>query len=281
MRPWIQRAIRGGLARLGYHVYRIETPVDRRGRLYLEETTSFAVSDLPIPDKRADTIYDRERGLDTTLVPEGLAAALGFVGLDRLRGKRVLEIGPKFGFHTLWVDRNLAPSELVLCELPRKIPETGAWRDQIACKHRWIYESILAAEELFELDPFDLVLCLGVIYHNAHPARLLNILNRVTRPGGHLLLESTIDARPDPVLRLYYGDFTKMFPSVAALRILLAWSGWRKVVQFRDYRPGSHEALFLCEKTEAVDFDSPLPHESLRPPPAPEGPGAPPSAARG
>jgi SAM-dependent methyltransferase len=269
MKAWIKRAIRGWLARRGYHVYRIETPVDRKGRLYLEETSSFAVSDLPILDKRPDTLYDRERGLDTTLAPEGLAAALGLVGLDRLRGKRVLEIGPKFGFHTRWVDRNLAPSELVLCELPRKIPETGAWRDQITCKHRWIYRDLLAADELFDLEPFDLVLCLGVIYHNAHPARLLNILNRVTRLGGHMLLESTIDARPDPVLRLYYGDFTKMFPSVAALRILLAWTGWRKVTQFGDYRPGSHEALFLCEKTEEVPLDSPQPHESLRRTPPP------------
>jgi SAM-dependent methyltransferase len=264
MRAWTKRVLRGWLSRWGYHVYRIETPVDRTARLYLEQNSSFTVSDLAIPDKRPDTLYDRQRGRDTTLSPEALASVLGVVGLDRLRGRRVLEIGPKFGFHTLWVDRNLAPSEMVLCELPRKIPETQAWRDQITCKHRWIYRSLLTADELFDLEPFDLVLCLGVIYHNVEPVRMLNILNRVTRLGGHMVLESTMDARPDPVLRLAYGDFTKMFPSVSALRILLTWAGWRKVTQFGDYRPGSHEALFLCEKTETVPLDSPQPHESLR-----------------
>ena len=32
----------------------------------------------------------------------------------------------------------------------------------------------------------------------------------------------------------------------------LAWTGWRKVTRFTDYRPGSSEALFLCEKTDEL-----------------------------
>jgi SAM-dependent methyltransferase len=161
------------------------------------------------------------------------------------------------------VDEELRPSEMVFCELERKIPETSRWRDQLQCKQKWIYDSLLNADELLDLEPFDLVLFLGVIYHNVEPVRMLNILNRVTRLGGHMLLESTIDPRPDAVIRVQYGQFTKSFASVAALRVMLAWTGWRKVTQFRSYRPGSYEALFLCEKTHEIGPDFPQPHRSL------------------
>ena len=41
---------------------------------------------------------------------------------------------------------------------------------------------------------------------------------------------------------------------VAALRMQLAWTGWRKTARrFTDYRPGTTEALFLCEKTDELD----------------------------
>jgi hypothetical protein len=33
----------------------------------------------------------------------------------------------------------------------------------------------------------------------------------------------------------------------------LAWTGWRKTRRFTDYRPGTTEALFLCEKTDELD----------------------------
>ena len=41
-------------------------------------------------------------------------------------------------------------------------------------------------------------------------------------------------------------------PSVAAMRMQLAWTGWRKVRRFTDYRPGSNEVLLLCEKTDEL-----------------------------
>jgi hypothetical protein len=44
----------------------------------------------------------------------------------------------------------------------------------------------------------------------------------------------------------------KMIPTVDALRIELAWTGWRDVTRFTDYRPGSSVALFLCRKTDEL-----------------------------
>ena len=257
MAPRLNQIFRNWLVRRGYYLYRIEHKPEFRE--YLDETSAFTVSRQSIRDKRADTRYGESH--DTTLTPEGLADVLA---RPEFCHGRVLEIGPKWGIHTRWISENLEPSELVLCELPRKLEETKAWRDELQCKNRWIYGNFLTADELLSIEPVDLVLFLGVIYHNVEPVRSLNLLNRITRLGGHMLLESTIDSRPDPLIRVQYGDFTKMFPSVAALRILLAWTGWRRVVQFADYRPGSDEALFLCEKTHEVDPDYPQPHTTMR-----------------
>jgi hypothetical protein len=85
---------------------------------------------------------------------------------------------------------------------------------------------------------------------------LLSMLNRVTRLGGTMLLESTVDARGDAVVRYRWPPESakaKAVPSVAALRMQLAWTGWRKTRRFTDYRPGTTEALFLCEKTDELD----------------------------
>jgi hypothetical protein len=34
---------------------------------------------------------------------------------------------------------------------------------------------------------------------------------------------------------------------------MLAWTGWREVLGFSDYRPGSSEVVLLCEKDELVE----------------------------
>ena len=76
-----------------------------------------------------------------------------------------------------------------------------------------------------------------------------------------MLFETTIDSRPDAVLRLRWPPETgkaKAVPSIQAVRLELAWTGWRKATRFTDYRPGSSEALFLCEKTDELREGSDL-----------------------
>ena len=43
-----------------------------------------------------------------------------------------------------------------------------------------------------------------------------------------------------------------MVPTFDALRIELAWTGWRDVTVFTDYRPESNEVLLLCRKTDEL-----------------------------
>ena len=96
---------------------------------------------------------------------------------------------------------------------------------------------------------------LGVLYHSAFHLPLLGMLNRVTAPGGEMLLETTIDPRPDSALRVRWqpgSGKAKMVPTLDALRIELAWTGWRDVTRFTSYRPESHEVVLLCRKTDEL-----------------------------
>ena len=51
---------------------------------------------------------------------------------------------------------------------------------------------------------------------------------------------------------VFFGTPQFAVPTLDALRVMLAWTGWRKTTRFTDYRPGSSEALFLCEKTDEL-----------------------------
>jgi SAM-dependent methyltransferase len=213
--------------------------------------TTYVEDTRTIRDKRPTT---RDGDVaDLTLTLEGLEDVLG----DRAwHGKRILEVGPKYGVHSLWIDERLEPSELVFSDFAadRHLHET--WEHRLTAPRRWVYGDLRDAEELRTLERFDAVFFLGVLYHSAFHLPLLSMLNRVTRPGGEMLLETTVDPRPDAALRVRWQagvGKAKMIPTVDALRIELAWTGWRDVTRFTDYRPGSSEALFLCRKTDELD----------------------------
>jgi hypothetical protein len=118
-----------------------------------------------------------------------------------------------------------------------------------------VFGDLRNAHGLHEHAPFDLVFFLGVLYHSAFHLELLGMLNRLTRPGGEMLLETTTDPRPDSAVRVRWQPGTgkaKMVPTFDALRIELAWTGWRDVTVFSDYRPESNEVLLLCRKTDEL-----------------------------
>jgi SAM-dependent methyltransferase len=219
-------------------------------REHLDELAEYVEDDREVRDKRPTTL-DGE-GRDLTLTLEGLEDVLGG---ERWRGASILEVGPKYGIHSRWLDRELAPSELVFCDFPSDRPLHERWQGELTGPHTWVYADLLTARELQALQPFDLVLFLGVLYHSVYHLQLLAALNRVTRAGGSMLLETTFDPRCDASVRLRWQEGTakaKAVPTIDALRVLLAWAGWRRVRRFTDYRPDSTEALFLCEKTDEL-----------------------------
>jgi SAM-dependent methyltransferase len=217
-------------------------------REQLDLHTTYREDRRPVRDKRASTVDDQN--VDLTLTLAGLEDALA----DRdWAGKRLLEVGPKYGSHALWVDERLQPLELVFSDFEADRHLHERWESRLRSPHRWVYGDLRLARELLELEPFDAVLFLGVLYHSAFHLPLLETLNRVTRLGGEMLLETTIDPRPDSAIRLRWQRDTgkaKAVPTLDALRIELAWTGWRDVTRFMDYRPQSSEVLLLCRKTD-------------------------------
>jgi len=218
----------------------------------LAELTEYTEDARPVRDKRPTT--EANDVPDLTLTEEGLEDVLAG---RNFRGTRVLEVGPKYGVHSLWVDRHLAPAELVFSDFEEDRELHERWTGRLTVPHRFVYGDLRSADGLLEQPPFDLVLFLGVLYHSAFHLPLLTMLNRVTRSGGVMLLETTVDGRPDASVRLRWAENgkAKAVPTVDALRVMLAWTGWRRVTRFADYRPGSTEAVFLCEKTDELAAD--------------------------
>jgi len=149
----------------------------------LAELTEYVEDARPIGDERPTTGTDDLP--DLTLVPDSLERV---VDLERFRGVRVLEVGPKYGVHARWIDRELRPSELVFSDFESDTHLHAEWVDSLSTPHRFVYGDLRNATELIELEPFDLVFFLGVLYHSIHHLPLLGMLNRVTRPGGTMLL---------------------------------------------------------------------------------------------
>lgn len=238
----------------------------------LAELTEWTDDARPVRDKRRTTAAGDVP--DLTITVEGLEDVLA----DRpLAGLRLLEVGPKYGIHSRWLDAQ-QPAELVFSDFPADRELHARWTAELSSTHRFVYGDLRTAVELLELPPFDLVLFLGVLYHSAHHLPLLATLNRATTLGGTMLLETTYDPRPEASVRLRWHPETgkaKAVPTLDALRVMLAWTGWRRVTRFTDYRPGSSETVLLCEKTDELSADTEFapvvpPHRSAPVTPASE-----------
>jgi SAM-dependent methyltransferase len=219
-------------------------------REQLDLHTTYREDPRPVRDKRSSTVSAED--VDLTLTVEGLEDVLHGRNWS---GKRMLEVGPKYGLHALWIDQHLRPTELVFSDFAADRHLHERWEDGLKAPHRWVFGDLRNARELLETEPFDVVFFLGVLYHSAFHLPLLGMLNRVTALGGEMLLETTIDPRPDAAMRVRWqrgSGKAKMVPTLDALRIELAWTGWRDVTRFTSYRPESHEVVLLCRKTDEL-----------------------------
>lgn len=236
--------------RSGLEVYEL----NRDHLVRLETQAGYREDARPVRDKRGDTGGSGDRG--HTVTTEALEDMLDVRGI---RGARVLEVGPKHGFHSLWIDRTLDPAELVMLDFASERAVHEEWLDELRCPHRFVYQELSIATELLEAERFDLVFFLGVLYHSVYHVQMLAMLNRGTRIGGLMLLETTVDPRRDASVRLRWKSRSgkaKAVPTLDAVRLMLAWTGWRNVVRFTDYRPGSTEVVLLCEKTDELEEGS-------------------------
>src|SRR5690349_17129527 len=114
-----------------------------------------------------------------------------------LRGKRVLDIGPWDGYFTFELERRGAEVTAI----------DYADLDTFRALHRIFNSNARYTQlDLYELDParhgtFDIVLCLGVLYHLKHPLLGLEKVCAVTREV--CLIESFIAEGDYPFIEFY------------------------------------------------------------------------------
>lgn len=157
--------------------------------------------------------------------------------LDDFEGKRILEVGPKHGKDSLLL-ASLKPSDLVLLDLPEKQPMIERWFPQVPDNKTYIQGNILylTAEQQAELGCFDLIWCLGVIYHNVEQLRLLKKLYDLCRPNGKVVIESAITRNKKlanlNVVEIHWPGTYRNVPTITHLPSRLAIKSWLEMCGF-------------------------------------------------
>lgn len=85
---------------------------------------------------------------------------------------------------------------------------------------------------------FDLILCMGVIYHQRDPFQAARALYNATRPGGTVILESLVIDKDGPYLLVPHERYAKMrnawiVPTADALAALMQRAGFKEITIHR------------------------------------------------
>ena len=161
--------------------------------------------------------------------------------LEVFQGKRILEVGPKHGHDSRRL-AELAPAELVLLELPEKRELVRGWLPDVEARAavRYVEGNLLylSPAERGELGSFDLVWCLGVLYHNAEQLRLVKRLFDATAVGGALVLESATSRDPAladlRVVEIHWPEPYRGVQTITHLPTRLAIACWLEMAGFVD-----------------------------------------------
>lgn len=153
--------------------------------------------------------------------------------LPPLEGKRVVDVGCSNGYfiHKL---STLAPSLIVGCD-----PIERCWL-QFALLQGMLRTPNVAFLPIGLLDLsafpsfFDLVLCMGVIYHQRDQALAVRRIFEATRPGGYAILESLVVNQEHALTITPPDRYAKMrnawtIPSPTSLRTLFEQTGFTKI----------------------------------------------------
>lgn len=169
---------------------------------------------------------------------------------EDLAGASVLDVGSNAGYDPFMFKLRGA-GRVLACE-PFEFIEQARFLDSI-------YQTGIELEQVSwqALDPakhgrFDLVHCHGVLYHDLHPAALLQKLRPMVADGGRLLFGSMMLADPELseyarfVPNAYYGDRTWWWvPGRLAMRWMLEAVGFEVTAEFGIHGgpPGEFETI--------------------------------------
>jgi tRNA (mo5U34)-methyltransferase len=159
--------------------------------------------------------------------------------LNELEGKRILEIGPKHGQDSILL-AGLNPEELVLLDLPEQRYMNQEWLPQVPGNVSYVEGNLLylKEDELKAMGKFDLVWCLGVLYHNQEQLRLLKRLFDLCLVDGKVVIESATTRNKAleklNVVEIYWPNAYRDVPTLIHLPSRLAIKSWLEMVGFCD-----------------------------------------------
>jgi tRNA (mo5U34)-methyltransferase len=192
-----------------------------------------------------------------------------------LAGKRVLDLGCNAGFWSLAAVE--AGADFVLGVDGRQMHIDQAnlvfeTKGVEASRYRFQLADVFDLE--LENDSFDVVLCLGLLYHVSKPFELME---RISAWNSDLLVVDTrVDPRPGPYFRIRQQDLddprqaidrkVALHPSKEAVARLAREFGYRRVKMLRPrftdwegsrtYRNGERRAFICAKRSGLRDLDS-------------------------
>lgn len=141
---------------------------------------------------------------DGSVTPGVSTPAIEDFGLPsvEVRNKRVLDIGCLDGLYTFYAESRGAAEVVSIDILDQQFGSqdgtynTGSgylWAHKcLNSKAKYIFP--FSVYDVSQLGKFDVVYCMGVIYHLTHPMLAIEQLNRAMKMGGILVLESEVHA---------------------------------------------------------------------------------------
>lgn len=134
----------------------------------------------------------------------------------------------------------------------------------------------LSALEAFP-EFFDLILCMGVMYHQRDPLAATQCLYRAARPGAQVIVESLVIDRPGTECLVPDGRYAKMrnawvIPTADALKAFMEQSGFRDVTvhRFGPITPAEQRRTAWAPYESLADFLDPSdPSKTVEGHPAP------------
>ena len=161
--------------------------------------------------------------------------------LDNLKGKRIIEIGPKSGLDSKHL-MSLEPRELTMVDLPSKSDRVLEWLSKIQSlgNAKYIETNIqyMSQSDFEELGQYDLVWCTGVLYHNQEQLRLIRRLFDLCDLNGRIVLESEVPRRSyfrsQNAVEIHWPDKLDGTQNITHLPSALAMKSWMEMVGFTD-----------------------------------------------
>ncbi len=189
--------------------------------------------------------------------------------LGPLSGKRVLDIGCNNGYYMLRL-AGLAASRRERLQCVLGIDPSEHFFHCFELFQSFVQESRLKYELLgvehvnFFPEFFDLVLCLGIVYHQREPLKCLREIRGALKPGGVLLLESQAIAGDEPLILADSARYAKahnvyFVPTAESLCELTEQAGFRgvEVVSFEKVTSAEQRRTELAPYESLADFLNP------------------------